>query len=155
MPTIELERSLVKSAPELWDDLLSESRLSGWLGEVRVSAAYPPHRLEWDAPGASGVIELESAGWGTRVRVHADIDRLPAWEKLQARYALERSFRELLDHLSSGSLKSGCLRAKGVHLGTRGGRQTPAVKKRRPIQVRKGARIPNTTATRSTSSPMA
>jgi hypothetical protein len=107
MPTIELERSLVKSAPELWDDLASENRLSGWLGEVRVSAAYPPYRLEWDAQGATGVIELESAGLGTRVRVHADIDRLPAWERLQARYALERCFRELLDYLSSGSLKRG------------------------------------------------
>jgi hypothetical protein len=107
MSTIELERTLVKSAPELWDDLASGGRLSGWLGEVRVSAAYPPHRLEWDARGASGVIELESAGCGTTVRVHADMNRLPAWERLQARYALERSFRELLNHLSSGSLKSG------------------------------------------------
>jgi hypothetical protein len=107
MSTIELECSLVRSALELWDDLASESRLGGWLGEVRVSAAYPPHRLEWDAHGASGVIELESAGLGTRVRVHADMDRLPAWERLQARYALERAFRELLDHLSSGSLQSG------------------------------------------------
>jgi Polyketide cyclase / dehydrase and lipid transport len=107
MPTIELERNLVKSAPELWDDLASESKLSGWLGEVRVRAADPPHRLEWDVRGASGVIELESAGWGTRVRVQADVDRLPAWERLQARYALERSLRELLDHLSSGSLQSG------------------------------------------------
>jgi hypothetical protein len=107
MSTIQLERSLVKSAPELWDDLASEGRLSRWLGEVRVSAAYPPHRIEWDARRASGVIELESAGCGTRVRVHAEMDRLPAWERLQARYALERSFRDLLDHLSSGSLKSG------------------------------------------------
>ena len=107
MSTIELERSLVKSASELWDDLASENKLSGWLGDVRVSAAYPPHRLEWDAQGASGVIELESARLGTRVRVHADMDRLPAWERLQARYALERAFRELLDHLSSGSLRSG------------------------------------------------
>jgi hypothetical protein len=117
MPTIELERNLVKSAPELWDDLASGSRLSGWLGEVRVRAAYPPHRLEWDVRGASGVIELESAGWGTKVRVQADVDRLPAWERLQARYALERSLRELLDHLSSSSLHSGLNSlARGVHL---------------------------------------
>jgi hypothetical protein len=107
MQTIELERSLVKSAPELWDDLASESRLSDWLGAVRVIAAHPPHRLEWDARGASGVIELEPAGWGTKVRVRADMDRLPAWERLQARYALERSFRELLDQLNSGSLRRG------------------------------------------------
>jgi hypothetical protein len=43
-----MERRLVKSPPELWDELASETRLSGWLGEIRVSAAYPPHRLEWD-----------------------------------------------------------------------------------------------------------
>jgi hypothetical protein len=33
--------------------------------------------------------------------------RAPAWERLHARYLLERSFRELLDDLSSSSLKSG------------------------------------------------
>jgi hypothetical protein len=106
MRTIEFERRLVKSPPELWDELASETKLSGWLGEVRVSAAYPPHRLEWDARGASGVIELESSGWGTKVRVQAEMDRAPAWERLHARYALERCFRELLDDLSSSSLKS-------------------------------------------------
>jgi hypothetical protein len=47
----------------------TESRLSGWLGEVRVSAAHRPYRLEWHARGASGVIELESVEWGTRGRV--------------------------------------------------------------------------------------
>jgi hypothetical protein len=105
MPNIELERGLVKSAPELWEELASETKLSRWLGEVRVSAFYPPYRLEWDVRGARCVIELESAGWGTRVRVQAYMDRLPAWERLQARYALERSFRELLADLSSSSLK--------------------------------------------------
>jgi hypothetical protein len=107
MPTIELERRLVKSPPELWDELLSQTRLSRWLGDVRVSAAESPHRLEWDARGASGVIELESSGWGTKVRVRAEMDRAPAWERMHARYALERSLCELLDDLSSGSLKTG------------------------------------------------
>lgn len=107
MPSVELERRLVKSPPEVWDELAPESTLSRWLGEVRVSAVDPPHRLEWDARGASGVIELESSGWGTKVRVQAEMDRAPAWERLQARYTLERSVSALLDDLSKRSLKSG------------------------------------------------
>jgi hypothetical protein len=107
VPTVELERRLVKSPLELWDKLVSEVRLSRWLGEVRVSAADPPHRLEWDVQGAKGVIELESSGWGTRVRVLAELDQAPAWERLHARYELERAVRELLDDLGSSSLKSG------------------------------------------------
>ena len=107
VPNVEVERRLVKSPQELWDRLVSEVRLSRWLGEVRVSAADPPHRLEWDVQGAKGVIELESSGWATRVRILAEMDRAPAWEKLHARYALERAVRELLDDLGSCSLKSG------------------------------------------------
>jgi hypothetical protein len=107
MSTIELERRLVKSPLELWDELVPEARLSRWLDDVRVSAAESPRRLEWDAQGASGVIELESSGWGTKVRVRAEIGRAPAWERMHARYALERSLCQLLDDLSSRSLKTG------------------------------------------------
>jgi hypothetical protein len=107
VPAVELERRLVKSLPELWDELASEASLSPWLGEVRVSAMQPPCHLEWDTQGASGVIELEPSGWGTKVRLQAETERAPAWERLLARYALERSLLGLLDHLSSSSLKSG------------------------------------------------
>jgi hypothetical protein len=105
MSNIALERRLVKSAPELWEELASETRLTGWFGEIHVNAAYPPSRLEWQAHGARGVIELESAGCSTTVRIRADMDGLPAWERLQARYRLERLFRELLDDLNSSSLR--------------------------------------------------
>jgi hypothetical protein len=84
--SVELERRLVKSPPELWDELASETRLNTWLGEVRVSAVDPPRALRWDARGASGVIELEPLGWGTNVRVRAEMDSAPAWERLHARY---------------------------------------------------------------------
>jgi hypothetical protein len=107
MSIFELERRLIKSPPEVWEELSSATRLGNWLGEVRVSAVDPPHRLEWDTPGASGVIMLESLGWGTRVRVQAETGRAPAWERLQLRYALERSLRELLDDLSKSSLRRG------------------------------------------------
>jgi uncharacterized protein YndB with AHSA1/START domain len=107
VPTVELERRLVKSPQELWDRLVSEVRRSRWLGDLRVIAAEPPHRLEWTVQGAEGVIELESLGCGTKLRVRAEMDRAPAWERLQARYELERGMRALLDDLGSNSLKSG------------------------------------------------
>jgi hypothetical protein len=107
MPSVELERRLVKSALELWDELVLQDGLSRWLGQVRVSGADPPHRLEWAVVGADGVIELQSSGWGTKVRVQAEMHRAPAWERMQARYALERSLGELLDDLGSSSLKRG------------------------------------------------
>jgi hypothetical protein len=109
MPTVELERSLVKSAPELWDELVSDSSLTRWLGEVRVSAAEAPNRLEWDGRGVSGVIELQSSGWGTKVRALATTDSGPAWRRWLAPPPedFERRLTELLDDLSSSSLKSG------------------------------------------------
>ena len=36
MAAIELERTLVKSPPELWDEIASDGGLSRWLGEVQV-----------------------------------------------------------------------------------------------------------------------
>ena len=104
MPIVELERRLVKSQPELGADVSVHRSLSRWLGEVRLRNLEPPHRLEWESSGAGGVIELEALGWGTRVRVRADIEKAPAWERLQARYGLERSLRGLLDDLGRSSL---------------------------------------------------
>ena len=72
MPSVELERTMVKSPPELWEELSSEQGLSRWLGDVRVSSAEPPNRLEWDSDVARGVIELEASGWGTTVRAQAE-----------------------------------------------------------------------------------
>ena len=105
MPMVELQRRLIKSPPEVWEELNSATKLGHWLGEVRVNAVDPLHRLEWKAGSASGVIELESLGWGTMVRMQAEADRAPAWERLQLRYSLERSLGDLLDDLSKRSLK--------------------------------------------------
>jgi hypothetical protein len=104
MPIVE--RRLVKSPPEVWEELSSETKLSRWLGDVRVKTFATPHLLEWEAPGTRGVIKLEPLGWGTKVLVQMEVDLAPAWERLQARYVLERSVRELLDDLGKGSLKS-------------------------------------------------
>jgi hypothetical protein len=109
VPTIELERTLVKSPPELWDELASEEALGQWLTEVRVSALDPPSRIEWNAHGARGVIELEASGWGTRVRAHAETTEGGGfWDRFKAPPQdgrLEQELEALLDGLGSSTLK--------------------------------------------------
>jgi hypothetical protein len=106
MPTIELERTLVKSPPELWDEIAREAGLSRWLGEVKVSRADPPRRLEWDGRDAHGVIELEASGWGTTVRALAEPSSTASQDEPVERN-VERSLLKLLDDLGAQSLKSG------------------------------------------------
>jgi uncharacterized protein YndB with AHSA1/START domain len=109
VPTIELERTLVKSPPELWDEIASKEALGRWLGDVSVSAVDPPSRIEWNVEGAHGVIELEASGWGTRIR--AKIQTAAAggfWERFKAPRdtgELERELEALLDGLGTSTLK--------------------------------------------------
>ncbi|HEV3095008.1 MAG TPA: hypothetical protein VGY30_10900 [Solirubrobacteraceae bacterium] len=66
----EVQRTLVKSPPELWAELSSPERLGHHLaevGEIRVTKVEPECKVEWEADGAKGVVELEQSGWGTRV----------------------------------------------------------------------------------------
>jgi hypothetical protein len=112
MATVEVERTLVKSPPELWDELGTEQALSRWLGQVRLRSQDPPHRLEWDSDIARGVIELESSGWGTKIRAQGEIGRPSAWKRMRGGHeregeALENSLNKLLDDLGSSSLTSG------------------------------------------------
>jgi hypothetical protein len=66
----EVQRTLVKSPPELWAELGNVEGLSrhlGEVGEIRVTKVEPETRVEWEADLASGVVELKQSGWGTRV----------------------------------------------------------------------------------------
>jgi len=66
----EVQRTLVKSPPELWAELGDAERLArhlGAIGEIRVTAVEPESRVEWEADGAIGTVALKQSGWGTRV----------------------------------------------------------------------------------------
>jgi hypothetical protein len=100
---IQIERTVVKSPPELYDEIM-DGALSRCLGEVQVETATAPSRVEWRRRNSSGVVELEPSGWGTKVRAEATISGLP-WDRVQARAETEGSLRNLLDNLASKSLK--------------------------------------------------
>jgi hypothetical protein len=66
----EVQRTLVKSPPELWSELSDPEALArhlGELGEIRITGIEPETRVEWEAEGASGVVCLKQSGWGTKV----------------------------------------------------------------------------------------
>ncbi len=66
----EVQRTLVKSPPELWSELSNPATLArhlSELGEIRITAVEPETKVEWEAEGASGIVQLKQSGWGTRV----------------------------------------------------------------------------------------
>jgi hypothetical protein len=72
---LQAQRTLVKSQPELWaevSDAASLARHLGELGEIRITRVEAERAVEWEAQSASGTLELEPSGWGTRVTITAE-----------------------------------------------------------------------------------
>jgi hypothetical protein len=75
----EVQRTLVKSPPELWAELSDPSTLGrhlGELGEISIVRTEPDRAIDWEAATAdgaraSGRVEIEPSGWGTRVTLSA------------------------------------------------------------------------------------
>jgi len=75
----EVQRTLVKSPPELWTELSSPEALGRHLvdfGEIRITKTEPETKVEWEAEQASGVVQLKQSGWGTKVTL--SVTRSPA-----------------------------------------------------------------------------
>jgi hypothetical protein len=74
MPELQAQRRLVKSPPELWaevSDAASLARHLGEVGEITITRAEPESTVAWEGELASGTVQLEPAGWGTRVTLTA------------------------------------------------------------------------------------
>jgi len=70
MISSEVQRTLVKSPPELWAELSDPSALArhlGELGDIRITHLEPETAVEWEAEDASGTVLLKPSGWGTKV----------------------------------------------------------------------------------------
>jgi hypothetical protein len=72
MATVEVSRTLVKSPPELWADLVG-GRLEDVFDDVRVTPTQPERELAWEARGVRGTATLEASGWGTRLTLAAEL----------------------------------------------------------------------------------
>ncbi len=70
MISSEVQRTLVKSPPELWAELSDPASLArhlGELGEIRIVRTEPESTVEWVSENTSGVVSIKPSGWGTKV----------------------------------------------------------------------------------------
>src|SRR5664279_2872712 len=80
MISSEVQRTLVKSPPELWTELSDPKSLArhlGELGEIRITKAEPEKLVEWEAQEASGSVAIKASGWGTKVTLRASREYTP------------------------------------------------------------------------------
>jgi hypothetical protein len=70
MTCTEVQRTLVKSPPELWAELSDPDALSrhlAELGEIRITSVEPECAVRWETGETTGSIGLKPSGWGTKV----------------------------------------------------------------------------------------
>lgn len=74
MISSEVERTLVKSPPELWTELSNPDTLARHLGEfgdIRITRVEPEQAVEWEAQDTAGTVRIKPLGWGTKVTLTA------------------------------------------------------------------------------------
>jgi hypothetical protein len=70
MVSSEVQRTLVKSPPELWAELSDPASLArhlGELGEIRIVRTEPETTIEWEGENLTGTVSIKPSGWGTKV----------------------------------------------------------------------------------------
>lgn len=70
MISSEVQRTLVKSPPELWAELSDPDSLArhlGELGEIRIVRTEAESTVEWAAENTTGTVSIKPSGWGTKV----------------------------------------------------------------------------------------
>src|SRR5262245_34572348 len=76
MPDLSAKRTLVKSPPELWEELSEVEGLTkhfGAFGEIKITKLEPEHTVAWEGDHATGTVSIEPSGWGTKVTLHAEL----------------------------------------------------------------------------------
>jgi hypothetical protein len=74
MISSEVERTLVKSPPELWTELSNPDALARHLGEfgdIRITRVEPEREVAWEAGDTAGTVRIKPSGWGTKVTLTA------------------------------------------------------------------------------------
>jgi hypothetical protein len=79
MISSEVQRTLVKSPPELWSELSDPAALArhlGELGEIRIVRVEPEKTVEWAAEHTTGTVSIQPSGWGTKVTLSVTRERI-------------------------------------------------------------------------------
>src|SRR5215218_3996057 len=87
MPDLTAKRTLVKSPPELWEELSEVEGLAkhlGAFGEIKITKLEPEHTVAWEGEHASGTVSIEPSGWGTKVTLHAELPEAAAEQEAEA-----------------------------------------------------------------------
>ena len=83
MPDLTAKRTLVKSPPELWEELSEVEGLAkhfAAFGEITITKLEPEHTVAWEGEHGSGTVSIEPSGWGTKVTLHAELPEQDAAE---------------------------------------------------------------------------
>ena len=115
MRRVEVSRTLVKSPPELWEELQGDC-IPEAVGEATVEPREPERELAWSADGVAGTARIEPSNWGTKVVLTAEIETGAAEAGLWARMRgaqppplrhpdMEQRLEGLLDSLGSAHRK--------------------------------------------------
>jgi hypothetical protein len=84
MISSEVQRTLVKSPPELWSELSDPAALArhlgelGELGEIRIVRVEPEKTVEWAAEHTTGTVSIQPSGWGTKVTLSVERELVAA-----------------------------------------------------------------------------
>ncbi len=71
---MEVQRTLVKSPPELWAEVSDVEALTRHLaafGDITITRVEPESTVAWEGEHASGTVELSASGFGTKVTLSA------------------------------------------------------------------------------------
>ncbi|MEA2340543.1 MAG: hypothetical protein QOG11_620 [Solirubrobacteraceae bacterium] len=99
------QRTLVKSPPELWAEVSDSEALGRHLepfGEIRITRLEPETTVAWEGDRARGTVELEAAGWGTRVTITATADGSDAEDQAAPAAAAPDALTTEIDAISPG-----------------------------------------------------
>jgi hypothetical protein len=72
---MQVERTLVKSPPELWAEVSDVEALTRHLsqfGEITITRVEPESKVAWEGEHARGTVVLTASGWGTKVTMTAE-----------------------------------------------------------------------------------
>jgi hypothetical protein len=80
MACSEVQRTLVKSPPELWAEISDPAALARHLdafGEIRITRVEPEQRVDWQAGDTIGSVVIKPSGWGTKVSLTVTSEHEP------------------------------------------------------------------------------